>query len=79
MVCYSLHCRVPDEIVENIPVNELTVLEMNEHAACCNARITITIRKKPRRKIIPKKKLPDKEWYQGQLHEALLKKFKIKK
>jgi hypothetical protein len=68
-----------DEIVENIPVNELTVLEMNEHMHAAKRDDYEHDKKKRRRKHKHEQKVSDKEWYQGQLHEALLKKFNIKK
>jgi len=68
-----------DEIVEGIPASELTVLEMNEHMHAANRDDKKHDKKKPRRMYMNEEKKSDKEWYQSQLHEALLKKFKIKK
>ena len=69
-----------DEIVEGIPASELTILEMNEHMHSPNRDDKEHDKKKPRRMYnMKEEKTSDKEWYQNQLHEALLKKFKIKK
>jgi len=68
-----------DEIVENIPVEQLTILEMNEHKHSPK-RDDYKHGKKPRREHMESAaKLSDKEWYQKQLNEALMKKFRIKK
>ena len=66
-----------DEIVEGMPASELTVLEMNEHMHAAKRDDKEHDKKKPRRMYMKEEKKSDKEWYQNQLHEALLKKFKI--
>jgi hypothetical protein len=69
-----------NEIVENIPVNELTALSESEHdneSAHEMQREDYDHDKTKPRRDYTEEKTSDKEWYQGQLNEALMKKFKI--
>ena len=71
-----------NEIVENIPVGRLTILEMNEHMHAKRDDYDHD-KSKPRKPFEEGEELeeekPLKEWYNDTLHEALLRKFKIKK
>ena len=72
-----------NEIVENIPVGRLTILEMNEHMHGAKRDDYDHDESKPRKPFEEGEELeeekPLKEWYNDTLHEALLRKFKIKK
>ena len=75
-----------DEIVEKIPVDKLTILQQEGHDHAAKREDNEHDEDKPRRVHEEEEDIaeeaeekPLKEWYNNNLHEALLRKFKIKK
>ena len=69
-----------NEIVENIPVEDLTILAQEAHHHAKKRDDKEHNESKARRAYVKEEEeTSDKEWYQNQLHDALLKKFNIKK
>ena len=65
-----------NEIVENIPVEDLTIHAQEGHHHA-KKRDDKKHNESKTRRDYTEEKTSDKEWYQGQLNEALMKKFKI--